>query len=250
MTPRKLLLPALLVITLMAVFVGYQQSRETGESMPDDARPDQQSASSDTASSADGGGSGHESMVNTPAATAGQRASDPDGDDGMESIADDRADSLSTAVAGSSDSSQARQPPDQSTPVLSDRVFYVIEEAQQRQLAGQWEASLAELNALYADFDSMSPFEQATLLNFYTNVLIRLEMWQESISAFTLMLTVDGLRPDLNARALIALGQLHQRVDERAQAAEYYQEWLAFTRGMPGLEDQTARVEQVLGNLQ
>ena len=95
----------------------------------------------------------------------------------------------------------------------------------------------------------MNPFEQATLLNFYTNTLVRLQMWQESISVFTLMLTVEDLRPDINARALLSLGQLHQRVDEIPVATGYYEEWLEFTRDMPGLEAQTARVEQQLSTL-
>lgn len=155
-------------------------------------------------------------------------------------------DSTRSLVVGSDSPGRQLDSPEQ---VLSDRVFYVIEEAQQRQQQGQWEESLTELNALYSDFDSMTPFEQATLLNFYTNVLIRLEMWQESISAFSLMLTVENLRPDINARALVALGQLHASVDEVSAAIVYYEEWLEFTRDMTGLEAQTAIVEQQLDNL-
>lgn len=74
-------------------------------------------------------------------------------------------------------------------------------------------------------------------------------MWQGSISAFSLMLTVEDLCPDINARALIALGQLHASVNEVSAATAYYGEWLEFTRGMAGLEVQTERVEQQLKSL-
>lgn len=141
------------------------------------------------------------------------------------------------------------QPKDTPASTLSERVFNVIDQAQWLQQSGQWEESLVGLNALYSDFESMNTFEQSTLLNFYTNTLIRMEMWQESISAFTLMLTIPDLRPDINARALMALGQLHERVDEADLATGYYEEWLEYTRGMPGMEQQTARVEQQLNGL-
>ncbi len=67
-------------------------------------------------------------------------------------------------------------------------------------------------------------------------------MWQESITAFSKMLTVPDLRPDINARALLALGQLHQQVNEAPAAVTYYEAWLDFTENTPGLEAQRARV--------
>lgn len=133
---------------------------------------------------------------------------------------------------------------------LSSKVMRVIAEVQSRQLDGQWEEALNEMNALYADFDSLRPFEQVTLLNFYTNTLIRLEMWNESISAFSRILTIPELRPDLNARALLALGQLHSRTGDKQQAQGFYHEWLAFTEGKPGFEQQTPRVQLQLAALQ
>lgn len=151
--------------------------------------------------------------------------------------------SLATATASSTEQ------PESSAPVLSERVFNVIDEAQWLQQSDQWEESLIGLNALYADFESMNPFEQMTLLNFYTNTLIRLQMWQESISAFTLMLTIPDLRPDINARALMALGQLHERVDEPTVAVSYYEEWLSLTNDTPGMEEQTTSVQDRLSQL-
>ena len=92
--------------------------------------------------------------------------------------------------------------------LLSDSVFAAIENVQQLQLDGQWEGSLDILNALYEDFDELNGFEQVTLLNFYTNTLLRFEMWPEAIGAFSRMLTIPDLRPDIGARALMALGNL------------------------------------------
>lgn len=134
-------------------------------------------------------------------------------------------------------------------PRLSERVRRVLEEVQARQLDDQWDAALNEMNALYGEFDSLTPFEQSTLLNFYTNTLIQLQLWQEAISAFTLMLTVEELRPDVTGRALMALGQLSSRVGDRDVAIAYYEEWLRFTAGQEGLERQTGRVQQQLGEL-
>lgn len=131
-------------------------------------------------------------------------------------------------------------------PRLSQRIVDVISEVQTRQLDGQWEEALNEMNALYIAFDELNPFEQSTLLNFYTNTLFQLEMWQESISAFSLMLTIPDLRPDVNARALMTLGQLHNRVGEPEAAITYYEYWLAFTDEMANMEDQTQRVKQLL----
>lgn len=250
MTPkRKILLPALIVIALLASVVNYQVNREREDSMTKavTAGPGQELGVSEESSTTIIADSGGHSIVVPSQHSAGEKAvSEPASGSSNNNLPDSSVDRSRSAVA---DSNLSNQRPDSSEPALSDRVFYVIEEAQRRQLEDQWEEALNELNALYSDFDSMTPFEQATLLNFYTNTLIRLEMWQESISAFSLMLTVEDLRPDINARALLALGQLHAKVNEVPVATAYYEQWLEFTRGMAGSEAQTARVKQQLNSL-
>lgn len=129
---------------------------------------------------------------------------------------------------------------------LSPRVYNIINEVQLRQQAGQWEEALNEMNALYAELDQLTPFEQATLLNFYTNTLTRLEMWQEAITAFNLILQVPELRPDLSARALLALGQLHAREGERVEGIAYLKEWLDYTNGMDNMDALTPRVNDMI----
>src|SRR5690606_7041453 len=114
------------------------------------------------------------------------------------------------------------------------------------QQQGEWEAALDAMNALYRDFDSLNDFEKVTLLNFYTNTLLRLEMWQESITAFSQMLEVPDLRPDLGARALMALGQLHARIGEHDRAVVYYQSFLDATAGMNNMDEQRATVTRLL----
>ncbi|MDO9319835.1 MAG: hypothetical protein Q7V56_16795 [Gammaproteobacteria bacterium] len=251
MTPkRKTLVPALIVIALLALVVNYQVNREREDSMSKavTAGPGQESGVSDASTTTTITDSGSDSIVIPSQQAAGDQAvSEPASGSSNNKLPDSSVDTSRSSVA---DANLSSQRPDSSKPALSDRVFYVIEEAQKRQLEDQWEEALNELNALYLDFDSLNPFEQATLLNFYTNTLIRLEMWQESISAFALMLTVEDLRPDINARALLALGQLHAKVNEVPVATAYYEEWLEFTRGMDGLEAQTARVEQQLNSLE
>lgn len=253
-TARRLLLPALIVIATLIVILNYSGSRENSPPVsttnsddvyqnPDDPGTETVESIAETSVEASAGTSGQ--------AAGGQAASGPVNAGNTEPADEqmDTARSTQRSPGVSAQPADTDSDSDTPAPVLSERVYYVIDEAQKRQQAGEWEESLAELNALYLDFDSMNPFEQSTLLNFYTNTLIRLQMWQESISVFTLMLTVEDLRPDVNARALLSLGQLHQRVDEIPVAAGYYEEWLEFTRDMPGLEEQTARVEQLLGTL-
>ena len=130
--------------------------------------------------------------------------------------------------------------------VLSESVFAAIENVQQLQLDGQWEASLDVLNALYEDFDELNSFEQVTLLNFYTNTLLRFEMWPESIGAFSRMLTIPDLRPDIGARALMALGQLHAEVGQYAASISYLRSWQDVTVGMENMERSNARVNELL----
>ena len=154
--------------------------------------------------------------------------------------------SVDAASGGSGQSNNEDTESD--TPQLSQQVFDVITEVQKRQVDRQWEEALNEMNALYANFDELNSFEQATLLNFYTNALLALEMWNESISAFTLMLTVTDLRPDVHARALMALGQLHAQVGESESAILYYESFLDFAEGMEDMEDRIQRVRQLLGD--
>ena len=130
--------------------------------------------------------------------------------------------------------------------VLSDSVFASIENVQQLQLDGQWEGSLDILNALYEDFDELNSFEQVTLLNYYTNTLLRFEMWPESIGAFSRMLTIPDLRPDIGARALMALGQLHAEVGQYAASISYLRSWQDVTVGMENMERSNARVNELL----
>jgi hypothetical protein len=132
------------------------------------------------------------------------------------------------------------------TPQQIPRVRTVIEEVQRRLMAQQVEEALNEMNALYTEFDELSPFEQATLLNFYTNALIAQEMWQESITAFALMRTIADLRTDLDSRAGLALGQLHSRIGEPDVALDYYREWLANPYEEERTAEQTRRVVQLM----
>lgn len=137
-----------------------------------------------------------------------------------------------------------------SQPVLSDRVTRVIEEVQTRQLAGQWEEALNEMNALYTEFEDLNSFEQSTLLNFYTNTLIALRMHEESIAAFSLMLTIDELRARDRARALLSLGQLNTVLANSSAAISHYNEWLEFTEGLEEYDEERVRVLERLSLLQ
>lgn len=145
-----------------------------------------------------------------------------------------------------STTANTRTQEESAAPVLSEYVFAMIEDVQQKQLDGQWEESLIELNALYEDFDELNTFEQTILLNFYTNTLLRFEMWPEAIGAFSRMLTIPDLRPDLGARALMALGQLHAQVGEYAASITYLRSWQDMTVGMENMERSNQRVEQLL----
>ncbi|OGT72692.1 MAG: hypothetical protein A3H44_06435 [Gammaproteobacteria bacterium RIFCSPLOWO2_02_FULL_57_10] len=150
------------------------------------------------------------------------------------------------SVAINRNTSTPTESPEPQPATLSPRVYNIINEVQLRQQAGQWEEALNEMNALYAELDQLTPFEQATLLNFYTNTLTRLEMWQEAITAFNLILQVPELRPDLSARALLALGQLHAREGERVEGIAYLKEWLNYTNSMENMSALTPRVNDMI----
>ena len=175
----------------------------------------------------------------------------------LENIPDSQAgNGESVAIAANADNDQVNDPveapqkakenPESEARQLSQHVFEVITEVQTRQLDGQWEEALNEMNALYKNFDNLNSFEQATLLNFYTNTLLQLEMLQESITAFSQMLTIQDLSPDVNARALVALGQLHNQQGEYAQSISYLEYWLEFTSDMDSMQAQRPRVIQLL----
>lgn len=156
----------------------------------------------------------------------------------------------SASATSSNASTETESPqPDPTRPILSPRVYNIINEVQERQLAGQWKEAPIEMNALYAELDQLTPFEQATLLNFYTKTLTRLEMWQESITAYNLILQMPDLRPDLGARALLALGQLHVREGERVEGIAYLREWLNYTSGMENMDALTPRVNDLIACL-
>lgn len=133
-------------------------------------------------------------------------------------------------------------------PVLSRRVMAVIAEVQRRLIAQQIDEALNEMNALYEEYDELSPFEQSTLLNFYSNALLSLEMWEESITAFSLMREIPQLRADIDSRAILALGQLHSRIGDHEIATEYFREWLSNPHGESRTEERTERVRGFLLN--
>ncbi|WP_237133899.1 hypothetical protein [Pseudohongiella sp. O18] len=238
MTMRKLILPAVIGVVVAGLFINSRtnQREQNADSMADPVAEAQQVDDGLTTSP------GQAAAVNDSAKS--QSVSDESSPtDATEPGASDRSGD-STAEPQRSTRTLSTISDNADAPAMSDRVYYVIEEAQRMQQADQWEAALMGLNALYASFENLTPFEQMTLLNFYTNTLIRLEMWQESITAFSKMLTVRDLRPDINARALLALGQLHQQVNEAPAAVTYYEAWLDFTENTPGLEAQRARVHE------
>ncbi len=132
--------------------------------------------------------------------------------------------------------------------VLSQRVMDVLAEVQLRQEENQWEEALNELNALYTEYESLNSFEQSSLLNFYVNTLLRLEMWEEAIGAFTLMTSIPDLRPDHNARALLSLGQLHERTGNIEESIYFYESWLNSIDDLDISQDRISRVEELLAN--
>lgn len=152
-----------------------------------------------------------------------------------EPVTGDRPPSPATAEGG-----------DSSEPRLRPHVVSVLTEVQRRQVAEQWEEALNELNALYQDYDTLSSFEQSTLLNFYTNTLLSLQMWEEAISAFTLMQLIPNLGREENARSKLALGQLHTQTGDLETAAAYYRAWLEESHITGRTPEQIERVRGLL----
>ncbi|MDP2126762.1 MAG: hypothetical protein Q8K97_05240 [Pseudohongiella sp.] len=243
MTPKRIaLLLALIIISVFASFLNYQVNRGKEDLIPAPAAGEVASESISTNST---DLDGDFILVPSLQSAAGQDVTELAEESVDNPPQPDEPASRSSAPSSGLSSRQ----PTSLEPVLSSRVYAIIEEVQRRQSEGHWEEALNELNALYTDFESMNSYEQATVLNFYTNTLLHLEMWQESISAFSLLLTVDNLRPDSNARALLSLGQLHAGVGEIDVATAYYEEWLEFTRSMSGFDAQTELVQQQLNRL-
>ena len=110
--------------------------------------------------------------------------------------------------------------------VLSQEVFEIIDEVQKRFLEGQWTEGTNELNALYEDYDSLNDFEKATVLNFYTNLLLANNMLPEAMNAFEAMLQLETLRPDLRLRAIRAMGQLNRTEGQLESAVAYFNQFL------------------------
>lgn len=165
----------------------------------------------------------------------------------------DFAQASSTARPAASDRStpqDSAERGDGAEPKLSPYVVSVLTEVQRRQLAEQWEEALNELNALYQDYDTLSSFEQSTLLNFYSNTLLSLQMWEEAISAFTMMLTIPNLEMETNARATLALGQLHTQAGDLQTAAAYYRAWLDESNITGQTPEQIERVRGLLQAIQ
>lgn len=127
--------------------------------------------------------------------------------------------------------------PDRSSELLSAEVYRVISEVQKLFTDDRIPEGLAKLNALYYEkFDGLSSFEQATVLNFYTNALLAYRMLPEATAAFEKILTVDNVREDIRLRALKSLGQLSAAQDEFADAVAYLNQFLEDS----GQQDATA----------
>jgi len=110
---------------------------------------------------------------------------------------------------------------------LSVMVYAGIREAQQHLMTEQWEAAVNELNALYAYYEQLNHFEQRTLLNFYSNALLGLRMYEEAIVLFEQSLTVpapDG--GDERSRPRLALGQLYAGMGEHQAAVQHLSAWM------------------------
>lgn len=186
---------------------------------------------------ADGTGSTFSPSATITASTASSSTS------ASSSSADADTDSL--ADTASSDASAGSDDPDQQVTadgntsengdtenagqVLSKEVYEIIDEVQKRFEEGQWMEGANELNALYEDYDALNDFEKATVLNFYTNLLLANNMYPEAVNAFEAILEIETLRPDIRQRAILALGQLSQVGGELESAVSYYNQYLEST---------------------
>lgn len=132
---------------------------------------------------------------------------------------------------------------------LSPMVFDTLEQAHFWQLQGDHAAALEAMNSLYAQYDSLNPFEQKTLLNYYSNSLLSLQMWQEAISAFSQLLTVPDLQTETYKRTLRSLGQIHGATGDREAAIHYLTQWMQETENDPDKESQREAVTRQLSLL-
>lgn len=134
--------------------------------------------------------------------------------------------SPNNADTSTAEATQANSREPDSNPVLSQEVFEIIDEVQKRFLEGQWIEGANELNALYEDFDSLNDFEKATILNFYTNLLLANNMLPEAMGAFEAILELQTLRPDVRLRAIRALGQISRAEGQLEDAVSYFNQFL------------------------
>ncbi len=91
-----------------------------------------------------------------------------------------------------------------------------------------WQAAKEALDRLHESrFERMNDFEKQTLLNFYTNYYLSEEDYEEAANTFEQMLEIEQLRPDIHARVLRSLGQLHAALENWDSSIQYYERWRA-----------------------
>lgn len=132
---------------------------------------------------------------------------------------------------------------------ISPRVLAVFEETQKRMLQGQWEDALNEMNALYSEIDSLNSLEQSTLLNFYTNALLANEMFDEAITAFSMMLEIPDTPDKQRDRAILSLGQLYAAGGDKEAAIYHFEAWLERVDLEEESAERIARTEAQLAQL-
>lgn len=126
---------------------------------------------------------------------------------------------------------ERRPPPTRTSEVLSEPFFRDIAETQKYMVNEQWAEAIEKLNTLYQGWDEMNDFEKSTLLNFYTNLFISKNMYPETILTFETMLGLPTLRPDIELRALKALGQLNMAEENYTSSIEYFNRHLESSEG-------------------
>jgi hypothetical protein len=132
---------------------------------------------------------------------------------------------------------------------ISPRVLAIFEETQKRMLQGQWEDALNEMNALYSEIDSLNSLEQSTLLNFYTNALLANEMFDEAITAFSMMLEIPDTPDKQRDRAILSLGQLYAAGGDKEAAIYHFEAWLERVDRDEESAERIARTEAQLAQL-
>lgn len=138
---------------------------------------------------------------------------------------------LNTAIAQPQSRSAS---PANDTEVLGETVFTAITEIQNLMVPDTDDtepdlaAAKALLDALYeAQFDTANTFEQATMLNFYTNYHLSLQDYQGALQRFEQLAELEGVREDVRLRTLRSLGQLYAAEEQWQQAIDAYLQWLS-----------------------